>query len=63
MNNAVFQKTMENEKTHSDINFATTESRNYLVSWLNYHTTKFFRENLLAIELKKTKQLRISLSI
>ena len=27
--------------------------RNYLVSESNYHTTKFFTENLLAIEMKK----------
>ena len=26
----------------------------YLVSELNYHTTKFFKENLLVIEMKKT---------
>ena len=32
-----------------------TERRNYLVSKQNYHTTKFFTENLLAIEMK-TKQ-------
>ena len=29
--------------------------RNYLVSEPNYHTTKCFTENLLAIEMKKTQ--------
>ena len=29
----------------------------YLVSKPNYHTTKFFKENLLAIEMEKTKIL------
>ena len=29
--------------------------RNYLVSEPNYHTTKFFTENLLATETKKKK--------
>ena len=42
MNNAVFQKTMENVREHWDIKFVTTERRkNYLVSEPNYHTTKF----------------------
>ena len=53
MNNAVFRKTMENERKHRDIKLVTTERRrNYLVSEQNYHTTKFFTENLLAIEMK-----------
>ena len=33
----------------------TDEKRNKLVSEPNYHTTKRFSENLLAIEMKKTK--------
>ena len=49
MNNAVFGKTMENFK-YRNIKFVTTERRqNYLVSEPNYHTTKIFTENLLAI--------------
>ena len=32
-----------------------TNERNYLVSEPNYHTTKYFSENLLAIEMKKNK--------
>ena len=56
MNYAVFGKTMENVRKHSDIKLVTKERRrNYLVSEPNYHTTKFFRENLLAIEMKKTQ--------
>ena len=51
MNNAVFGKTMENVRKHRDIKLVTTERRrNYLVSEPNYHTTKFFTKNLLAIE-------------
>ena len=54
MNQAVFGKAMENVREHRDIKLATTERRrNYLVSELNYHTTKFFSENLLAIEMKR----------
>ena len=46
MNNSVF----------GDIILVTTEEkRNKLVSEPNYHTTKHFSENLLAIEMKKTK--------
>ena len=60
MNNAVFGKTMENVRKHSDIKLVTTEGRRYyLVSEPNYHTAKFFTEHLLAIEMKKkTKQNR-----
>ena len=57
MNNAVFGKTMENVRKHRDIKLVTTEKRrNYLVSELNYHTTTFFTETLLAIEMKKKPQ-------
>ena len=56
INNSVFGKTMENVRKHRDIKLATTdEKRNKLVSEPNYHTTKRFSENLLAIEMKKTK--------
>ena len=58
MNNAVFEKTMENVRKNRDIKLVTTERRrNYLISEPNYHTTIFFTENLLAIELKKTQIL------
>ena len=51
-------KTMENVRKHRSIKRATTERRrNYLVSEPNYHTTKFFAENLLAIETRKTQKL------
>ena len=58
MNNAVFGKTMGNVWKHRDIKLVTTERRrNYLVSEPNYQTKKFFTENLLAIEMKKTEIL------
>ena len=56
MNNSAFGKTMENVRNHRDIKLVTTEKqRRKLVSEPNYHTTKHFSENLLAIEMKKTK--------
>ena len=56
MNNAVFGKTMKNVRKHGEIELVTTERRrNYLVSEPNYHTTKFFIENLLAIKIKKQR--------
>ena len=56
MNNAVFRNTLENVRKYKDIKLAATERRrNYLVSEPNYHTTKFFTQNLLAIEIKKLK--------
>ena len=58
MNNAVFRKTMENVRKHSDIKLVTTERRrNYLVSEPNYHTTNFFTENLSAIKMKKEAEI------
>ena len=58
MNNSVFGKTIENVRNHRDIKLVTTnERRNKLVSEPNYHTTKYFSENLLAIEIRKTKIL------
>ena len=56
INNSVFGKTMENVKKHKDIKLvATNKRRNQLLSEPNYHTTKWFSENLLAIEMKKVK--------
>ena len=54
MNNAVFRKTIENVRKHTDIKFVKAErSRNYWVSEPNYHTTKIFTEYLSATEVKK----------
>ena len=56
MNNSVFGKTMENVGKHRDIILVTTDNRrNQLISERNYHTTKWFLENLLVIEMKKIK--------
>ena len=58
MNNAVFEKTMQNVRKHRSIKLVTTERRrNYLVSEPNYYTTKFFTESLLPIEMRKTQIL------
>ena len=47
---------MENVRKHRDIKLVTTDKRrNQLVSEPNYHTTKWFLENLLAIEMKNIK--------
>ena len=46
------------KKIDRNIALAATKRRmNYLISGPNYHTTKFFTENLLAIEMKKTEIL------
>ena len=56
MNNAVFGKAMEKVRKHIVIKLVTTDKRrNHLVSEPNYHTTKYFSENLMAIERKTTK--------
>ena len=47
---------MENVRKHRNIRLVTTDKRrNQLVSEPNYHTTKWFTECLLAIEMKKIK--------
>ena len=56
ISNSIFRKTIENVRKHRDIKLVTTEKRrNYLVSEPNYQSTKFFSENLLAIEMRKTQ--------
>ena len=43
MDNAVFEKTMENGKIYTNFELApTVRRRNYLVSEPNCHTKKFF---------------------
>ena len=55
MNNAIFQKSMENVK---NIKFITTAKRiNYLVSVSNYHKIKKHSENVLALKMRKTQTL------
>ena len=45
---------MENVRKYKNIKLVTTKrKRNYLVSESNYHTTNFFKEHLLTIEMKK----------
>ena len=56
MNNYVFRKTTENVRKHGDFKLVTTDKkRSKLVSEPNYDTTKYFSENLLAVEMKKIK--------
>ena len=51
VNNAVFEKTMENVRKHRDIKLVATENRrNHLNLGANYHTTDW-----LAIQMKKTQ--------
>ena len=55
MNNTVLGKAIKNVIKHKDIKLVTTDNRrNQLASEPNYHTTKYFSENLMAIEMKKT---------
>ena len=54
MNNPVFGKTMENVRNYGDIKLArTNKRRKQLVSEPNYHSTKYFSEDLIAMELIK----------
>ena len=55
MNNAVYGKTIENLRKHRIIKLVNNDKkRNKLVSEPNYHTAKWFLENLLATEMKTT---------
>ena len=54
MNNSVFGKTMENVRKHINIKLVKTDKkRSKLVSEPNYHRTKCFSKNSLAIEIKR----------
>ena len=56
LNNSIFGKNMENVRKHRNIKLVTIDKRkNQLVSEPNYHTTKWFSETLLAIEMKNIK--------
>ena len=48
MNNAVFRKTMENEAKLINVKLVTTEEK-------ENHLDQFFKEHLLAIEMKKVQ--------
>ena len=69
MNNVVFGKTMENVRKYWDIKLVTTDKkRKQLISVPNYHQTRYFSENLMAIEMKKievkiNKPIYLSMSI
>ena len=50
MNNSVFRKTLENVRKHGDMKLVTTEEKRIkLVPERNYHTSKHFSDNFLAI--------------
>ena len=55
MNNAVFGMTMGNVRKQRNIKRVTTDKKRKLTSKPNYHTTKWFSEIVLAIEMKKSK--------
>ena len=53
-NNAILGKTLESMRNHREVKLVATERRrNYLVLEPNYHSTRFFREIFLAIEILK----------
>ena len=48
---------MENVRKHRDIKLVTTDKRrNQLASEPNYHTVKYFSENLMGKEMKKKRK-------
>ena len=56
MNNSLFGKTMENVRNYKDIKLVTNNAqRKKRVSEPNYMTSKHFSEDLMAIEMRKTK--------
>ena len=56
MNSSVFEKTMENVRSHEDIKLVISDKRRKrLVSEPNYHSHKKFSDNLMAIEMKKAR--------
>ena len=56
INNAVFGRSIMNVRKHRDIKLITDDKKRCkFASIPNYHTTKRFSENFLAMEMKKTK--------
>ena len=56
MNNWVFGKTMQNVRNHRDIKLVTTNGkRRKYISEPNYMSSKCFSEDLIVIEMRKTK--------
>ena len=54
----ISEKTLENVRRHRDKKLVATKIRKkFLMLEPNYHATKFFTENLLAIEIQKTEIL------
>ena len=52
----MFGKTMKNVRKHKDMMLVTANKERYKLVWEpNYHATKWFSKNLLAIEMKKKK--------
>ena len=54
MNNAVFEKTMPNERKHRNIKLVTTEWKKLFSNRIKFLYYKVFTENLLSIEIRKT---------
>ena len=59
VSNSVFGKTLwKNVPKHRDIKLVTTDkTRYYLLSEPNYHTAKFFTENVFVTDMKKSQIL------
>ena len=56
MNNSVFGKTMQNVRGRRDVKLVVSEERRKkLVSEPNYNSCKHFSNNLMAIEMRKTR--------
>ncbi|XP_067214605.1 uncharacterized protein [Linepithema humile] len=57
MNNAVFGKTMENVRNHTDVRLVTQWEGRYgaeaMIAKPNFHSRSVFSENLIAVELRK----------
>ena len=56
INNSVFGKTMENVRNHRDIKLVTSEKRRSIyASEPNYHSTKYISQDLLILEMRRSK--------
>ena len=55
MNNDVFGESVQDVRNYRDVKLVKIDKRRkQLVSEPNYHTSKYFSEHLMAIEMKKT---------